>query len=139
MLARIEEIINAPIQDVWELISDFENLKRWHPLVERCDTVGQGVGAIRTVFFSDWWAKEQLDRLDNANYVMGYSVVDCSRAPAIGVKGEIILYAEGAEKTRIVWVSGLEQGNPYSEAVNTELANYYPTRIKHICAALRTL
>ena len=139
MSAHINRTIKAPIDDVWKLISDFENLQRWHPLVERCETVGEGVGAVRTVFFSDWWAKERLDRLDHVNHVMGYTVVDCSRAPAIGVSGTISLQAEGSESTIIDWVSGLEDSNPYAEAVNTELANYYPARIGHICSALNVL
>lgn len=129
-------IIDAPIGEVWSLISDFPNLKRWHPQIERCETEGEGEGAVRTVHFPDWWAAERLDRLDHAGHVLAYSVIDASRAPPIGVSGSMRLTEEGARRTRIDWTSGLADDRPFAADVNAGLAAYYPARINHLRAAL---
>jgi hypothetical protein len=71
--------IDAPLDAVWSLISDFAGLKRWHPLIERCETEGSGEGAVRTVHFADWWLAERLDRLDQTDHVVAYSVIDSVR------------------------------------------------------------
>jgi uncharacterized protein YndB with AHSA1/START domain len=128
-------IIEAPVEKVWGIVSDFPNLKRWHPQIDRCDTVGAGEGAVRTVHFPDWWAAERLDLLDDDNHRLGYSVVASSREPSIGVSGTISMTPEG-DGTRVEWVSGQAPGSPYEEAVNAALAAYYPVRVGHLRAAL---
>jgi hypothetical protein len=128
-------VIDAPLDAVWNLISNFADLKRWHPLVERCEIEGSGEGAVRTVHFADWWY-ERLDRLDQTEHVVAYSVIGSSRPPMIGVKGTILSTPEGKQRTRILWTSGLGPESPYAAEVNASLEAYYPTRIGHLRYAL---
>jgi len=139
MTVSISDLIDAPIEAVWAVVSDFEGLKRWHPQVMRCESTGNGVGATRTVHFQDWWAIECLDRLDPQAHVVAYTVTDCSRPQNIGAKGVITLTADGAQRTRIDWAAGLDAGSEHAAVVNAALQAYYPTRIGHLKAALGVL
>lgn len=136
MKATITEIIDAPIDDVWAVISDFGGLMRWHPMVVRCEAMGQGVGALRTVHFADWWAVERLEILNADAHVLGYAITDCSRSENIGVTGRITLSQAASGRTCIEWVAGLEAGNEHAEAINAVLLAYYPIRIGHLRTAL---
>ncbi|WP_340317941.1 SRPBCC family protein [Rhizorhabdus argentea] len=128
--------IPLPIATIWAMISDFSGLKNWHPLVDRCETVGQGEGAVRTVHFADWWATESLDRLDHDHHVLEYRVIDSSRPAVIGVKGSMRLTSLSPDATRIDWVSGLQADHPAANEVNQGLQAYYPVRLGHLRAAL---
>lgn len=129
-------IVDASVQDVWRVVSDFPNLMAWHPLVSRCETSGEGEGAVRKVYIDDWWVAERLNRLDHEQHEFAYEIIDGSRPSIIGMRGSIKLTPEGEAKTRVDWTSGLEDENPFAEAVNAGLAAYYPTRIGNLKAAL---
>lgn len=136
MPVTVSDVIDAPIARVWEIVSDFEGLMRWHPLVVACDTIGQGTGALRTVHFQDWWAKERLDRMDQQGHVVAYTITDCSREVNIGAKVSITLTSLGPDRTRIAWTAGLDASSEHAEAVNAALEAYYPVRIGHLKTAL---
>ncbi|HKT72170.1 MAG TPA: SRPBCC family protein [Steroidobacteraceae bacterium] len=136
MPVSITAELAAPIAKVWDLVSDFPGLKRWHPLVERCETRGSGVGAIRTVHFADWWAAERLESLDREAHSFTYAIVDSDRRPIIGVRGRMSLVEVKPGVTQLTWQSGLEDGNEHAATVNGGLAAYYPLRVGHLKAAL---
>lgn len=129
-------IIDAPIETVWAIISDFGGLMRWHPLLERCEVEGEGIGSRRTVYFPDWSAVEELTVLDDERHVLGYLVVDSSRPQVIGASGSMTLTAEGPAKTMLDWNSGLPDDAEHAATVNAGLEAYYPARIGHLRDAL---
>lgn len=139
MTIVVTDFIKTPIERVWMIVADFGGLKRWHPEVIRCETVGEGVGALRTVHFRDWWATERLERLDGLEHVIKYTIAECSRAANIGVKGCITLTPLSAASTRIDWVAGLDACSEHAADLNMALKAYYPTRIGHLKAALGLL
>ncbi|CAB3743663.1 SRPBCC family protein [Paraburkholderia rhynchosiae] len=139
MTVVVTDFIKAPIDRVWDVVADFAELERWHPEVVRCETVGNGVGALRTVYFSDWWATERLERLDDLHHVIKYTVTACSRRQYMGVKASITLTSLSAASTRIDWVGGLDAYSEHAGNVNMALKAYYPTRIGHLKGALRSV
>lgn len=136
MPISVSAIINAPIERVWALISDFGGLMRWHPLLERCEVEGEGLGARRSVYFGDWWAVEELTTLDNDTHALGYLVVDSSRPPVVGATGFMALASPGTNETSLIWTSGLPDDAPHAALVNAGLEAYYPLRIGHLREAL---
>ncbi|RYE61982.1 MAG: SRPBCC family protein [Oxalobacteraceae bacterium] len=136
MPVSIQAHIDAPIEQVWSMISDFGNLTRWHPQLERCETDGEGVGARRTVYFVDWSAVEELTAVSHEHYSLSYLVVDSSRPPVIGASGCMKLMPDGAG-TRLDWVSGLPDEAEHAAVVNAGLEAYYPVRIGHLKEALK--
>lgn len=136
MTVSINATIAAPLDDVWAMISDFPNLRRWHPLVERCDTEGTGEGAVRTVHFADSWAAERLERLDNDQHILHYAVIDGSNPSAIGLHGAISLIAAQDGATELAWTSGVDPARPDAKALDDYLEHYYRDRIEHLRAAV---
>ncbi|KXU33813.1 hypothetical protein A0J57_04005 [Sphingobium sp. 22B] len=139
MTVSITADLDASVEDVWAIISDFAHLGRWHPDVVDVTTEGTGVGATRRIAFADWWVVERLDRLDNENHVLGYSVIDASRPPVIGVSGSMSLSAVDATHARLYWESGQQAGHPMADQINAGLEAYYPTRVGHLRAALQSV
>lgn len=136
MTISIDAVIDAPLPDTWAMISDFANLKRWHPLVQRCETQGEGEGAIRTVYFADSWAAERLDRLDHDRHVLHYAIIDSDKPSSIGLKGAIALLADGEGRTALNWTSGVDPAREDAAALDAYLEQYYPSRIDHLRDAL---
>ncbi|MBB4642826.1 SRPBCC family protein [Rhizorhapis suberifaciens] len=137
MTISIDATIDAPLERVWAMISDFKNLQRWHPLVERCETKGEGEGAVRTVYFADSWAAEKLERLDQEQHVLHYAIIDGSNPAATGLRGEISLMAADEGRTKLTWISGVDPARADAQALDDYLRIYYPDRIEHLREALR--
>lgn len=128
--------LSEPVDQVWALVGDFARLRRWHPLIERCDVEGHGIGAVRTVHFADWWAAERLEGLDEQAHTVTYSITDSSRPEVIGVVGSIALTPTADGGTRIDWTSGHQADHPLAAIVNPPLEAYYPVRIGHLRSSL---
>ena len=48
-IVQLTETINAPIAEVWAVISGFGNNKSWMTVVKSCSLEGWGIGSVRTV------------------------------------------------------------------------------------------
>lgn len=129
-------LIDASIDKVWAVISDFANLRNWHPLVKNCVTTGSGEGAVRRVEFEGWWVSETLIKLDNDQHSLAYLVTESSRPETIGACGTMKLTALGPEQTRIDWRTQQALGNPLEAELDAQLGSYYPQRMNHLRAAL---
>lgn len=129
----------TPIARVWDIVGDFAGLARWHPLIERCDIAGHGVGAVREIHFPDWWAAERLESRDEQTHSVTYAITASSRPEVIGVVGSIRLVPLRTNLTRIEWTSGHQFDHPNASAVNPALEAYYPIRIDHLRAALAVM
>lgn len=121
------------IEDVWALVSRFDELQAWHPEVERAELDGSGVGATRRLFFPGKTVVERLDLHDDATHQVVYTVVESTRPATVGVSGRITLMPDGAERTSIEWVTTLPEG---AADFAPDLRAYYPRRIEHLRAAL---
>lgn len=136
MTISIEAVIDAPPDDVWAIVSDFGNLMRWHPLVQRCETEGEGEGAVRTVYFADSWAAEKLERLDNDQRLLRYAIIDSDKPSSIGLEGTISMADRPEGGTLLTWTSGVDPARSDAAALDSYLQQYYPTRIEHLREAL---
>jgi hypothetical protein len=129
-------IIDAPIAKIWDIISDFANLKSWHPMVKGCVATGEGEGAARRIEFEGWWVSEELTKLDNAGHSLAYLITESSRRETVGAVGRMVLTALGADQTRIDWQTRQAEGNLREAELDAQLSSYYPQRMNHLRAAL---
>jgi uncharacterized protein YndB with AHSA1/START domain len=136
MAVSTTAIIDAPIEKIWGIISDFANLKSWHPMIKECVATGNGQGAVRRIAFEDWWVSEELSKLDNAGHSLAYLITESSRPETVGAVGTMALTALGAAQTRIDWRTQQAEGNPHEAELDAQLSSYYPQRINHLRAAL---
>jgi uncharacterized protein YndB with AHSA1/START domain len=136
MTVRINAQLDCPTHKVWDLISDFAGLTRWHPLLVSCDTRGSGIGSVRRADFGSWWAEEELTGFDAANHRLDYVVTASSRPEIVGAAASMELTATTDGGTQLVWISGHPEDHPHAQAVNPGLEAYYPVRIGHLRTAL---
>lgn len=136
MAVKTTATVNASIDSVWALISDFSELMRWHPMVRKCEATGSGRGATRKVYFDDWWATELLSEIDDDAHTLNYLVTDSSRPIAIGASGRMALSATEQGSTYLEWTTRQAPDNPHGPQFDAQLANYYPERVNHLRAAL---
>ncbi|MFC4595488.1 SRPBCC family protein [Sphingobium tyrosinilyticum] len=136
MTITLDATIDAPLDHLWSMIADFPNLMRWHPGVERCETLGVGVGAVRRLYFADFWAAEKLELLDNDQHILRYAIIDGSNPASKGLRGTISLSAGDEGQTNLTWTSGVDPDREDAAFLDAYLQTYYPERIEHLRQAV---
>ena len=92
--------VDAPFEDVLDLVGDFSILNDFHPMVATCDVEGEGVGATRTLTLSD--GSEAVERLV-ALHADGYEYEHVAgQAPLTRYRGRVRVIPRGAGCT-IIW------------------------------------
>jgi len=100
--ANVVERVAAPIDRVWELLSDFTSILRRTRGIVDFAMEGSGEGAIRTFRIGDGPViRERLETLDAADYRFAYSVLP----PAFleDYIGEVQLKPDGAYACTVNW------------------------------------
>ena len=93
----ISHVIDAPVEEVWRIMRDFNGVPYYHPGIRKSEIEGDGcgdeVGCVRHLTLSDGFVREQLLCLDDLNYVFTYKIIDGT----IPVRG----YVAGVQLRRI--------------------------------------
>jgi len=102
MAARIE----APADVVWSFSGNFGDKTLSRGYVERVEVTGSGVGALRTYHLREEIGKghvvERLERLDERDRILEYSMVDNGPVPWTGYRGHISVTPAGADACMIL-------------------------------------
>jgi hypothetical protein len=99
----IEESVAAPVQQVWDLLSDFSAITRRTKGIEDFKIEGEGEGAVRSFRVGDGpILRERIELWDPANYVFAYALLP----PAFmdDHYSEIRMRADGPEACVIQWM-----------------------------------
>ncbi len=82
-MVRIREstVIDAPIEDVWRILRDFNSHESWHPAIAQSHIedgmAGHAVGAVRNFRLADGGRlREQLLRLDDVAHELTYCILE---------------------------------------------------------------
>ena len=110
-------IISAPIDAVWQVISDFGAAGRYLAGVVNCTVDGAGVGALRTLTSADGSTiVERLEMLDQAARRLSYALL--TDTPFRNCLTTIIVRDLGPSQAELEWLATFEaDGLPTSEAV----------------------
>ncbi|OGV28045.1 MAG: hypothetical protein A3F18_05225 [Legionellales bacterium RIFCSPHIGHO2_12_FULL_37_14] len=76
----ISDVIDAPVEDVWNILRDFNGLAKFHPgiltsKVEN-DLLNNAVGSIRHLTFEAGFVREKLLMLDDLLHAFTYSILE---------------------------------------------------------------
>jgi uncharacterized membrane protein len=89
----ISDVIDAPIERVWDVMRDFNGMPGYHPGIKESivegDRPSDQVGCVRRLTLGDGFVRERLLCLDDGNYVFTYEIIEGSlpvRGYAAGVR-----------------------------------------------------
>ena len=105
---EVRDELHAPVERVWELLSDFGNIERWNPYPQRVEVRGEGIGMVRTVTARDGQtADEVLFSCDPERHVMSYSVVPASTGAGFALTTQLTttieLSGDAGGRTTVTW------------------------------------
>jgi Polyketide cyclase / dehydrase and lipid transport len=99
----------VPADKVWNFMRDFDSLPKWHPAIAS-DMIISGennvVGAIRQLTFKDGPTfDEELVRMDNAERVFAYRVIDPTVLPLEEYLSTFKVVSTGPKSSAVQWSS----------------------------------
>src|SRR5262249_45277673 len=104
-------IIDAPLERVWNLVSNFNNVGRWHPdVTSSVLDVGSGkeTGSERTVRLRNGMTiRERLIAIASHDHFYTYSVIE-SPLPMRNHESKIRLVSVSNFQTRVIWTARFE-------------------------------
>ena len=137
-LARVSGVIDAPVQEVWRLITDFANPQRLAPSIEHCSIIveggGEGVGAVRLVLARGLRIYERLVEADEVSHRFRYEILPDGDMPAAGLSSyaaQVLLSPLSERRTRVEWSS---EGDVVGDlvALNTQFQVLYRSAIERL-------
>ena len=100
--ATVTERVVAPIDRVWDVLSDFTAMQKRTAGLTRFDVEGSGAGAVRTFQIGDGPVmRERLEIFDPDHYCFAYALLP----PAFmeNYLGEVQLKPDGTDACLVVW------------------------------------
>ena len=121
---RVERTIKAPIEKVFDLISDHANYKDFpgvkdSELIKKGKPHKNGVGAIREIDTGSVWFQEEITAYDRPNR-LDYQIVKAR--PAIDHRGGSVRLEATANGTRVTWTTTLRIKVPLIGGLLTRVA-----------------
>src|SRR5438105_11022507 len=101
-------IIDAPLEKLWNLVSDFNNVAQWHPDVTECHLEsgsGQQAGAVRTVRLRNGISiRERLLAISPQDRFYTYAVIE-SPLPIRDHESTVRFRSISASQTEVKWTA----------------------------------
>lgn len=76
----ISDVIDAPIESVWEVMRDYNDMPSYHPGIKKSvienNLSSDQVGCIRRLTLGEGYVREVLLCLDDRNYVFTYEIIE---------------------------------------------------------------
>ena len=105
------EIIDASVDALWRLVSDFNNVARWHPDVvdSRIETgTGTKPGEVRAIRLRDGTQlKERLLSISSVDHAYSYSVIDAP-LPLRNHRSTVRFDPLDSARTRVTWTADFD-------------------------------
>jgi hypothetical protein len=119
--AHASSVLNAPIEEVWARIRDFNGLPKWHPGVARSEIEGgqpsDQVGCIRVLTLGDGAViRERLLEMSDLGHHYSYSILE-SPLPVANYRATLRLrrIADG-NRTFCEWSASFDADPPEKQA-----------------------
>ena len=76
----ISDVIDAPIEKVWGIMRDFNDMPSYHPGIHKSIIEGEGpsdqVGCVRRLTLGEGFVRERLLCIDDGNYAFTYEIIE---------------------------------------------------------------
>lgn len=132
----VEDVIEASVDDVWAIMSDFGGVQRWSSAIEKCEVEGEGVGAVRTLTMPGGLTlRERLESLDAPGHRFSYSIVEPTPLPLRGYLSTVTL-RDRAGRCAVDWRSRFEPAGVSEEQAQAMVRGIYTGGIAAVKKAL---
>jgi hypothetical protein len=137
-LANVTKTVQAPIDGLWALLSDFGRPDVLTPTITACSMTGTGIGAIRRVTTSRGLTiHERLLACDETAHRLQYEVLDSASMPLPAITSycaTVRLWAVATWQTRVSWRAEGEVAHAL-EPVTAYLSSLYYRAIDNLAAS----
>lgn len=113
----ISAVLNAPVEQVWSTVRDFNGLPQWHPRFSRSHIEdglpSDQIGCIRNFDIADGGGtiREQLLELSDVDYSFRYRILD-SPLPVEHYLAQLTLYPVTADNSTVgIWTAEFDVTN----------------------------
>lgn len=121
----VREEIDASVDAVWDLMSDFGGVADNSPVIERCDVEGEGVGAVRTLHMQGGLQlQERLEAFDPAGRTWSYSIVEPAPLPLKDYLSTVTL-TDADGRCAVEWRSTFEPDGVSEEQAREMIRGIY--------------
>ena len=76
----VSDVIDAPIEKVWSVMRDFNDMPSYHPAIRKSiiegDDLSDRVGCVRRLTLVEGFVRERLLCLDDGNHVFTYEIIE---------------------------------------------------------------
>ena len=121
--------------DLWTMVSDFGGMDKYIDAMDPYETIGDGVGAKRSIPMGGGMVVETLDALDDDAMSLTYSIVE-SPLPFKDYSASMTVAPEGDSGSTLTWTGTFEPDGASKEDAEKLAGNIYSGGIAGFTKAL---
>jgi hypothetical protein len=123
----ISDVINAPIEKVWGVMRDFNDMPSYHPAISKSIIEGEGpsdrVGCVRRLTLGDGFVRERLLCMDDRNHAFSYEIIEGTLPVRGYVAGVRLHRVTAGNRTFAEWWADFEVVGAETDAVVAQIGN----------------
>jgi hypothetical protein len=123
----ISYVIDAPIERVWGIMRDFNDMPSYHPGIHKSIIEGEGpsdrVGCVRHLTLGQGFVRERLLCMDDANYAFTYEIIEGTLPVRGYVAGVRLHRVTHGNRTFAEWWADFEVVGADRDAMITQIGN----------------
>jgi uncharacterized membrane protein len=123
----ISDVIDAPIERVWGVMRDFNDMPSYHPAISRStiegDSPSDRVGCIRRLTLIEGFVRERLLCLDDSNYAFTYEIIEGTLPVRGYVAGVRLHRVTHGNRTFAEWWADFEVVGADRDAIVAQIGN----------------
>jgi len=123
----ISDVIDAPIERVWGVMRDFNDMPSYHPAISKSiiegDDSGDRVGCVRRLTLGEGFVRERLLSLDDENYAFSYEIIEGTLPVRDYVAGVRLHRVTEGNRTFAEWWADFEVVGADRDAVVAQIGN----------------
>lgn len=121
------DVINAPIEKVWGVMRDYNDMPSYHPGISKSIIEGEGpsdrVGCVRRLTLGDGFVRERLLCMDDRKYAFSYEIIEGTLPVRGYVAGVRLRRVTVGNRTFAEWWADFEVVGADREAMIAQIGN----------------
>jgi hypothetical protein len=123
----ISDVINAPIEKVWGVMRDYNDMPSYHPGISKSIIEEEGpsdrVGCVRRLTLGEGYVRERLLCMDDRNYAFSYEIIEGTLPVRGYVAGVRLRRVTVGNRTFAEWWADFEVVGADRDAMIAQIGN----------------